>query len=273
LTGSTLVGADFENVKVQFFNFINSDTIVKNALLLRQTLGQRARLEEILSAASPVTLNLAASFAKQSLNEGGEPLPIEEIPAFLDRLDRMHVHLRRFLLASGCNSEEVERMDQDADKESQDYPRVFISYSSDDEGFATSLYSVLTEYGVDAWFAPENMRGGRKINEQLEEAIAERDKIILILSEASMRSPWVKSELEWATDREINAGEQILFPIRVVPFDAVRRWKLFDADLGQDVAKYLRQYFVPDFSGWENATALARLTERLLTDLRLSFSK
>jgi hypothetical protein len=104
----------------------------------------------------------------------------------------------------------------------------------------------------------------------VKEAIAERDKIILVLSDASLKSRWVASEIQWAAGREIGSGQQILFPIRIVPFDAVRKWTLFDSDLGEDIAKYVRQYFVPDFSEWQDVEALARMTERFLRDLRLS---
>jgi hypothetical protein len=75
---------------------------------------------------------------------------------------------------------------------------------------------------------------------------------------------------KWAAGRELDSGEQVLFPIRIVPFEAVRKWTLFDADVGQDIAKYVRQYFLPDFSAWQDEEALARLTERFLRDLRLS---
>ena len=271
LKGSTLVGANFENARVLAFNLIDAETLTKNGLLLRQTLGQRKHLNDALARATPVTMSLATVIARGYLDEGQEPMPIDQLPAFIERLDKQFEHLRRFLLASGCNPQEVARMGQAADKQHADYPRVFISYSSADEELATHLYASLTAFGVDAWFAPEKMQGGRKINEQIEEAIAERDKLILVLSEASMNSRWVASELQWAAAREISSGQQILFPIRIVPFEAVRQWTLFDADVGQDVAKYVRQYFVPDFSAWRDGEALARLTERFLRDLRLSY--
>ena len=243
LNDCTLVGADFEEARVHCFNLIDSETLAKNAVLLQQTLGKRKSLEAVLAPAIAEALAL---------------------------LERQFEHLRRFLLASGCNPEEVTAMTAAADQKRADYPRVFISYSSADEAFAAQLYETLTEFGVDAWFAPESMRGGRKIHEQLEAAIAERDKIILVLSDDSIKSRWVASEVQWAAGREIEAGQQILFPIRIVPFYAVRRWTLFDADLGQDVAKYVRQYFVPDFTAWRDHEALARQTERFLRDLRSS---
>ena len=37
----------------------------------------------------------------------------------------------------------------------------------------------------------------------------------------------------------------------LVPFSEVRSWRQFNADLGEDTARAIREYFVPDFSGWE----------------------
>jgi uncharacterized protein YjbI with pentapeptide repeats len=270
LTGSTLVGAGFENAIVKGFNFINTETIAKNARLLEQSLGQRKQFKAILERKFHGLEDMAMSFARQHLAEGEVPASMDEARRFIERLDSGFESLRRFLLASGCDPEEVARMGQAADKKQEDYPRVFISYSSEDEEVAARLFSTLTAFEVDTWFAPESMRGGRKIHEQLREAIGERDKIIFLLSEASMKSSWVASELQWAAGRELDSGEQILFPIRIVPFEAVRKWTLFDADVGQDIAKYVRQYFVPDFSAWQDEEALARLIERLLRDLRIS---
>lgn len=270
LDGCMLFGADFEEARVHYFNLIGSETLAKNAVLLQQTLGERKRLEAVLARATPVTLSLGETLARARLPAGEVPVPPERLAEALARLERQFEHLRRFLLASGCNPEEVAAMTAAADQKRADYPRVFISYSSADEAFAAQLYEALAEFGVDAWFAPESMRGGRKIHEQLEAAIAERDKIILVLSDDSMKSRWVASEVQWAAGREIESDQQILFPIRIVPFDAVRRWTLFDADLGQDIAKYVRQYFVPDFTAWRDREALARQTERFLRDLRNS---
>ena len=38
------------------------------------------------------------------------------------------------------------------------------------------------------WFAPHDIQGGRKIHEQIDEAIRVYDKLLLILSDASMNS-------------------------------------------------------------------------------------
>jgi hypothetical protein len=101
---------------------------------------------------------------------------------------------------------------------------------------------------VRCWFAPEEMKAGRKLHEQIDEAIRLHDKLLLILSEHSMSSNWVKTEIANARERERQEGKQLLFPITLVPFEAIKRWKLFDADIGIDSAREIREYFIPDFS-------------------------
>jgi hypothetical protein len=44
----------------------------------------------------------------------------------------------------------------------------------------------------------------------------------------------------------------------------------FDADAGKDIAVEIREYFIPDFSNWENPDAFEEAAERLIRDLRLS---
>jgi hypothetical protein len=58
----------------------------------------------------------------------------------------------------------------------------FISYSTKDQKFAERLYSDLQGNGVRCWFAPHDIKGGRKIHEQIDEAIRLHDRLLLILS-------------------------------------------------------------------------------------------
>jgi len=78
----------------------------------------------------------------------------------------------------------------------------FISYSSKDQEFADRLYADLQNKGVRCWFAPHDIRGGRKVHEQIDDAIRLHDKLLLILSEHSMKSNWVKTEIAKARKRE-----------------------------------------------------------------------
>ena len=81
------------------------------------------------------------------------------------------------------------------------------------------------------------MKGGRKLHEQIDEAIRLHDRLLLILSKdsegpdserrvGSMSSEWVKVEIRKARQREIKEGKRVLFPIRLVSYEALRDWNL-----------------------------------------------
>ena len=144
----------------------------------------------------------------------------------------------------------------------------FISYSTKDQDFAERLHNDLQAKGVRCWFAPEDVQGGKKLHEQLEEAIRLHDKLLLILSPHSMESEWVKTEIYNARQQEIKSGRRKLFPVSLAPFETIRAWKAFDADTGKDMAREVREYFVPDFSNWNNHDAYKKAFDRLLRDLK-----
>src|ERR1035438_8043489 len=110
----------------------------------------------------------------------------------------------------------------------------FISYSTEDQEFAERLWADLQAKGVRCWFAPHDIKGGRMLHEQIDEAIRLHDKLLLVLSEYSMSSDWVKTEIANARAREKREGKELLFPITLVPFEAIKPWKLFDADRSEE---------------------------------------
>jgi hypothetical protein len=144
----------------------------------------------------------------------------------------------------------------------------FISYSTRDEEFARRLYSRMRDEHLRVWFAPEDMKGGRKLYEQIERAIQLHDRLLLVLSESSMQSDWVINEIQRARETEVREGRRKLFPITIVEFDKVKAWRRFDADTGKDLAKEVREYFIQDFSNWKDHDAFEKAFERLLRDLR-----
>lgn len=144
----------------------------------------------------------------------------------------------------------------------------FISYSTRDEEFARRLYSRMRDEKLRVWFAPEEMKGGQKLQEQIERAIQLHDRLLLVLSESSMQSEWVINEIQRARETEIREGRRKLFPITIVEFEKVKAWRRFDADTGKDLAKEVREYFIPDFSNWKDHDAFEKAFARLLHDLR-----
>jgi hypothetical protein len=143
----------------------------------------------------------------------------------------------------------------------------FISYSTKDQEFAERLYADLQSKGVRCWFAPHDIRRGKKIHEQIDEAIRVYDRLLLILSEASIHSEWVKTEISKARKREIREKRRMLFPVTLVDFETLRDWECFDADTGKDSAREIREYYLPNFRSWKDHDTYRREFELLLRDL------
>jgi hypothetical protein len=146
----------------------------------------------------------------------------------------------------------------------------FISYSSKDQSFATRLFADLQNRGIRCYYAPHHLRGGVKLHDQIDQAIRVHDRLLVILSDDSMRSEWVTTEIAKARQRELREHRQVLFPIALVPFERIREWNCFDADIGKDTAREIREYYIPDFTGWKDHDLYQRSFERLVADLRPS---
>jgi hypothetical protein len=148
------------------------------------------------------------------------------------------------------------------------YYSCFISHSSKDHGFAARLHSRLVQEKLRVWYAPEDIRGGRKSVDQIDEAIRVHDKLLLALSKASMSSDWVRHEIKRAVRREKRDKKQILFPIGLVPRRIIKAWSAFDADSGKDLAEVIREYHIPDFSNWKDRDSFEKALSGLLRDLK-----
>ena len=144
----------------------------------------------------------------------------------------------------------------------------FISYSQHDLDFASELYARLRQSGVRVWFAPEDLLPGDHVYPQVRAAIAGVDKLIIVLSEQSIESSWVRAELRNAHQREVAEKQRLLLPIRLVGLDKLRYWEWFETDLGRDLASAVRDYYIPDFSGWRDPSTFARGFDQLLRALR-----
>jgi hypothetical protein len=144
---------------------------------------------------------------------------------------------------------------------------LFISYSTHDQEFAERLHADLQDKGVRCWFAPHKLQGGKKVYRQIDEAVRSYDKLLLILSEASMASEWVRTEIAIARKREVEQKREVLFPIGLCPFETIRKWEYFDSDIGKDSAREIREFHIPDFSNWKDHDAYKLAFDRLLDDL------
>src|SRR5579864_2143112 len=145
----------------------------------------------------------------------------------------------------------------------------FISYSGKDQIFAERLYADLQAKCVRCWFAPHDVQGGKKLHEQIDNAIQMHERLLLILSPNSINSEWVKTEIAKARKREIQEGKRVLFPVRLnMSFEELQEWECFDADRGKDSAREIREYYIPDFTEWKDHDRYQEEFTKLLRDLK-----
>ena len=62
-------------------------------------------------------------------------------------------------------------------------------------------------------------------------------------------------------------------PSGLVPVEGIQEWKCFDADTGKDMAREIREYFIPDFSKWKDDDSFEAEFKGLLDDLKAESRK
>lgn len=140
----------------------------------------------------------------------------------------------------------------------------FISYSWTDKDFAAHLHDDLEEVGVRCWLDAKEIKVGESISEQINRAIQAHDKLLIVLSQSSIRSSWVRTEIRKALEVERARESIVLFPIRLD--DAV-----LNAEVTADVDR-LRDRLIIDFSGWQDRSLYQKAFSRLVRDLAINAS-
>ena len=141
-----------------------------------------------------------------------------------------------------------------------DYQSCFISYSSHDRAFAERLHADLRARNLRCWFAPEDLKIGDRFQETIEDSIRLYDKVMIVLSDASVQSRWVEREVNAAREREDREDRTVLFPIRIddTVMNAPQPW----------AADIRRTRHIGDFREWEAHASYIKAFERLLRDLK-----
>ena len=141
-----------------------------------------------------------------------------------------------------------------------DFYSCFISYSSRDQAFVERLHSDLQSKHLRCWFAAENLKIGDRFQERIEESIHVYDKVMIVLSEASVRSPWVEREVNAAREREDREDRTVLFPIRL-DNEVIATSRAWAADIR-------RTRHIGDFTQWKDHDSYQKAFARLLRDLQ-----
>ena len=173
-----------------------------------------------------------------------------------------------FLLGAGVPQDFIDYLPPSLRGDPIQFYSCFISYSSKDQEFAQRLHADLRAANVRVWFAPEDMKTGDRIRDRIDESIRIYDKLLIVLSQASVNSDWVETEVETALEKEQNIKTEdnprpiVLFPIRLD--SATQKSKL------PWVRKIRRERHITDFSAWKDHDKYKKALDKLLADLKAS---
>ena len=136
----------------------------------------------------------------------------------------------------------------------------FISYSTEDEEFATRLHNDFQAAGIRCWKWDHDARTGRSLWGEIDQAIRVHDKLVLIASESSLKSPAVNREIERAIAQENERGKDVLFPVRLDDY-ILEGWK--NHELHVDLTGKV----IADARNWADPNVYAKVRDRLIRDL------
>lgn len=221
LTGARLTGANLSHVQCDRTVFANTD--------LSEVTGLETITHNGPSSIGVDTLLRSAGRIPQAFLRGtGVP---DDLIAYSDSLNNSHT-----------------------------FHSVFISYSTKDTDFATRLHADLQNNGVRCWYAPEDLGIGSRFPEAIDKSIHQHDKLLLVLSQHSIGSPWVEQEVNTALSVERSTGNTVLFPVR-----------LDDQVMGENYgwpANIRNSRHIGDFREWKTHDKYEAAFSRLLRDLK-----
>ncbi|HBP41739.1 MAG TPA: molecular chaperone Tir [Halomonas sp.] len=92
------------------------------------------------------------------------------------------------------------------------HPKVFLSHASEDKERFVNEFSIrLIQNGVDVWLDKwEMLPGDSLVDKIFEEGLKEAEAVIIVLSEYSVRKPWVQEELNSTIVSKIQKGTKII---------------------------------------------------------------
>ena len=94
-------------------------------------------------------------------------------------------------------------------------PKIFISYSRNDEDFARQLATSLSDMGADIWIDIEDIPAGMKWSSAIQQGLDNGDLLIVIISPDSMNSRNVEDEWQYYLDNGKPVIPVLLHPTKI----------------------------------------------------------
>ena len=89
---------------------------------------------------------------------------------------------------------------------------LFLSYASEDKGFARPLASALTRRGVRVWFDETSITPGDSVRESIDRGLTRSRFGVVVFSHSFFTKKWTSYELNGLVTREMR-GRKVILPI------------------------------------------------------------
>jgi hypothetical protein len=130
--------------------------------------------------------------------------------------------------------------------------QVFLSYNHEsDQAFVAELTEALNKIDVSPQIINLRLKYGDAINEKVEEALRNCEKVIVVLSDGFVKSKWHQKELFAFLLREVTAGSQSIIPILLEDCD-------YPAMLDGRICDFRRKSFKQGFKILSKRLSLSR---------------
>jgi hypothetical protein len=116
--------------------------------------------------------------------------------------------------------------------------KVFISHSSTDKKFVRTLKDDLNENGIGTWVDEDELDLGDLLVDKLELALEQSSHFLIILSQVSVNSEWVKFELKKALKQKDSELLQKIIPVKYNECETPKELENF---IYEDLSKNIRQ--------------------------------
>lgn len=142
---------------------------------------------------------------------------------------------------------------------------LFISYSHADSEFVDKISDRLNKRGIRSWRDIHDLKAGR-METQIDRAIRKHEKVLLILSEHSLRSDWVEHEVRKAREVEKELGRDVICPVRLDDCWKSSRWP-------KRLMEQIMEYNILDFSTWRDDDQFDDMFHKLIDGLALFYKQ
>lgn len=99
--------------------------------------------------------------------------------------------------------------------------KLFISHSSQDDGFVRELRAALADHGQDSWIDSRELPGGDPLWSEIKKAIDAASAYAVVVSPSALQSDWVSDELEHALKVQKKRG-RAKFPVIPLLLDGAK---------------------------------------------------